>query len=538
MQTVTAAKELPIGPDASQADASQGVAEQIHQGKRLKGVEEEIVQLTNASGLQMQVVSKLEESLRSCISESELRRAIGLAFQEFETRLNDAFQESNRKFLNLFAKKEEVSEVHSAVGKKVNWGEYHHVLGKLAELRSYIDTAAETVFIGHRDALHGEFARKADAATVDMALKSKADLAEVNDLRARLERLEMLLSHAGTVQSARLDELRDDMNAKLNQNVKQLAGQIKEHADLIKGSLEHQKAQDEQLTGCAGSIGELGSSSRKLFEITGSHGRVHEDHKGQITQIKDLIDGVNAIARKNRKVLDDAVAELKEVNRGSEQRFGEISQKEKILERQLEFLMQASEASKRKVKEMGKSLGKTCTGLASDTERCAEAIATCEAQLRSTEHKLRAIQDEGGGGGGGGLAGLLSSGRRRDKSPPPSPNRHLAGVLEQLQAIVSEDIFVKRPPEGGGGGPLSLPAPAPPGVPSKDAAAAASMAALSGALRGGGNTWPPGQAAAEQIYRNPAVPPLPKAPSSVPSSARGAGGGAYGGNSARGGRPR
>ena len=44
------------------------------------------------------------------------------------------------------------------------------------------------------------------------------------------------------------------------------------------------------------------------------------------------------IARKNRKLLDDAVAELQRVNRGTAQRFGEISAKEKIMERQLDRL--------------------------------------------------------------------------------------------------------------------------------------------------------------------------------------------------------
>merc|ERR1712054_373203 len=99
--------------------------------------------------------------MRTMITEADLRRAIGLAFQEFEVRLQDAFQESNRKFLNMFSKKEDVASVEGMISKKVNWSEYHHVLGKISELRSYIDTTAESVFIGHRDALHQEFARKA-----------------------------------------------------------------------------------------------------------------------------------------------------------------------------------------------------------------------------------------------------------------------------------------------------------------------------------------------------------------------------------------
>eukprot|EP00420_Gonyaulax_spinifera_P007724 CAMPEP_0197930728 /NCGR_PEP_ID=MMETSP1439-20131203/105941_1 /TAXON_ID=66791 /ORGANISM="Gonyaulax spinifera, Strain CCMP409" /LENGTH=129 /DNA_ID=CAMNT_0043553433 /DNA_START=23 /DNA_END=409 /DNA_ORIENTATION=- len=128
------------------------------------------------------------------ISETDLRRAIGLAFQEFEHRLEDAFNDSNRKCLAMFSKRDEVSELEALIAKKVNWAEYNTVLKKLSELRMYIDTMADSIFIGHREALNGEFAKKADKLTTEQALRLKADWDEVNEVRARLERLEVLVS--------------------------------------------------------------------------------------------------------------------------------------------------------------------------------------------------------------------------------------------------------------------------------------------------------------------------------------------------------
>merc|ERR1719454_683521 len=117
------------------------------------------------------------------------------------------------------------------INKKVNWTDYQYLMGKLTELRTYIDHTAESVFLGHRDALQQEFARKADATSVDMALKAKADFTEINDLRARLERLEMLFTGLGAHQNARFDELREDLSSSFFTKVERLDSQLKEQQD-------------------------------------------------------------------------------------------------------------------------------------------------------------------------------------------------------------------------------------------------------------------------------------------------------------------
>merc|ERR1711959_345833 len=176
------------------------------------------------------------------------------------------FQESNRKFLNMFSKKEDVASVEGMISKKVNWSEYHQVLSKISELRSYIDTTAESVFIGHREALHQEFARKADAATVDMALKSKADFTEMNDLRARLERLEMLFSHAGMHHSAMLEDLRTELTDKFNGQIKQLQVHIKDHTEEIDRLKEQQKVTVDRVASNEAAITGLQTMTEGLKE--------------------------------------------------------------------------------------------------------------------------------------------------------------------------------------------------------------------------------------------------------------------------------
>merc|ERR1719197_1198656 len=210
------------------------LAQQLHQGKQIRALEEQLADLQKIVKTQHSTLSTAETQLRSTISQADLRRAIGLAFQEFEMRMQEELQQTHRTVLSQFCKRDEVQEVVSLVSKKVNWHDYQALLGKVTELRTYIDHTAESVFLGQRDALQQEFARKADATAVDMALKAKADFREINDLRARLERLEMLFTGAGLHQNARLDELREDLTTQMATQMKSLQEQLEEQGEEVK----------------------------------------------------------------------------------------------------------------------------------------------------------------------------------------------------------------------------------------------------------------------------------------------------------------
>jgi len=428
--------DLQIGPSEPKEDDEKvaPIAEQIFQRKKLQGIEDGIMGLKKDSRVQQESVLKIEVDMRTMITEADLRRAIGLAFQEFEVRLQDAFQESNRKFLNMFSKKEDVASVEGMISKKVNWSEYHHVLSKISELRTYIDTTAESVFIGHRDALHQEFARKADAATVDMALKSKADFTEMNDLRARLERLEMLFSHAGMHHSAMLEDLRTELTDKFNGQIKQLQVNIKDHTEEIDKLKEQQKLTVERVASNEAQIAQLTSTTDALKErqgkMWGNQQGILEDTKGIHQQLVLLHEG----QANQQKDLTAVNGDLKDLNSSCEVRFSEISEHTRVHSQQLEFLMQASEATKRRMRELSKKLEASCEGLTEENQNLTEHLSALERTMKRQEQTVKSMDQRAQVGG---------IKQIRPPEAPRDPNLHLHGVLSQLSAIA---IDPREPP--------------------------------------------------------------------------------------------
>jgi len=428
--------DLQIGATENKDDDEKvpPIAEQIFQRKKLQGIEDGIMCLKKDSRQQQETVVKIEVDMRTMITEADLRRAIGLAFQEFEVRLQDAFQESNRKFLNMFSKKEDVASVEGMISKKVNWSEYHHVLGKISELRTYIDTTAESVFIGHRDALHQEFARKADAATVDMALKSKADFTEMNDLRARLERLEMLFSHAGMHHSAMLEDLRTELTDKFNGQIKQLQVHIKDHTEEIDRLKEQQKLTVDRVASNETQISSLTSLTDTIKEkqktLWGNQQGILEDVSKMGEEIISLHEG----QKSQKKDLTNVSGDLKDLNSSCEIRFSENAEHTRVHSQQLEFLMQASEATKRRMRELSKKLEASCQGLTEENEHLTEHLSALERTMKRQEQTVKAMDQRAHVGG---------IKQIRPPESPRDPNLHLHGVLSQLSAIA---IDPREPP--------------------------------------------------------------------------------------------
>jgi hypothetical protein len=158
------------------------------------------------------MVVRLEKTMSDTISENDLRRAIGLALEEFDSQLTEAFRDSSRKALAMFAKCEDVVEIQNMINKKVNFDQYNSVLHKLSDLRKYIDTMAESVFIGHQESQQ-EYAKE---EFVEKSLKLKADLNELTEVRSKLERLEAIVSSNDTKHNSTMDELELTMASSLS----------------------------------------------------------------------------------------------------------------------------------------------------------------------------------------------------------------------------------------------------------------------------------------------------------------------------------
>lgn len=232
--SISKRQEMIIGPAAlesgmaASSEPKMAIAEQMHLRKKLAQLESRLKEIATLAGNQQKALIQFQGSLRGIVREEEFKRGIGLARTEFEARLQNAFQEATRKQLELFPRREELDKILETIKKKVIYGEHETLNQKLVEFRAYVDAAGEQVFSGQKDFLQTNFDRKADVVSVDLALKQKADMNELHDLRARLERLEMVFRHAGTWQSAKMDEIRADLKAYIDDELQNLTENTKQ----------------------------------------------------------------------------------------------------------------------------------------------------------------------------------------------------------------------------------------------------------------------------------------------------------------------
>jgi septal ring factor EnvC (AmiA/AmiB activator) len=428
------------------------LAEQMFQAKKVLQLGDQLDALEQQLASVQQLVSQAEDQLRQTISQQDLRRAIGLAFQEFELRMQEEFQQSHRTVLSQFCKKEEVQEVYTMVNKKVNWNDYQYLLSKVTELRTYIDHTAESVFLGHRDALQQEFARKADATSVDMALKAKADFTEINDLRARLERLEMLFSHSGMHHSARLDELREELTTSLSSNVKSFKASLSEHAT---------------------SLSELQAAEHRLQQYC-------EDTAHQITEVARRTDAIEdvlpataanieriereAAARGERLSTVDAALQsamherlqLNERIQGFEDqwssRLAALDDSSRRADQQVDFLTQANEALKRRVREVNRTLNEQHRGLAEEKDLLEARLAKTVKELDALSLPEQLAQ----------LQAQIDSLEQTQVPDTATPTEPAVPIADLLRKMINDAVPGLPNPSASGDPRMALPAPLPP----------------------------------------------------------------------------
>ncbi|CAK9115856.1 unnamed protein product [Durusdinium trenchii] len=457
--------QMATGLVDEEEEFPEPVADQNLNRRKVLDLQHEINQLQKLSLKHHEAVTHLETGLKTMISEVHLRRALGLAFQEFENRIEDAFQDSNRKCLSMFSKREDVIELQTLVTKKVNWAEYNAVLKKLADLRQYVDGMAETVFIGQREALESEFAKKANADWVEKALGEKAEFTDLNDVRARLERLEVLVAHNDQKHSSKLQAMREETAAKndeIYQNLEiessgsqtnrapfaddrcrahwlpcQLLKGVRQHALMKeangtmtsnKQSVQDMKTMIERhearLKQTDSSLLEMSKAQQEMAQLAG------KTLLPRIEQMEDWLQRKDQARDELLRQLEGQADELKgavsvvEMGRQGEQ-FRE----------QLEFLMQATEMLKRRLREMSKHQNGKMKEISDDQGRQVQQLAALERvmkrQDRETRAELRSMTATGDSwraptGGGHGLPMLPAE---------EDPNVRLTGVLQQLQKI-------------------------------------------------------------------------------------------------------
>merc|ERR1719506_1622144 len=162
----------------------------------------------------------------------------------------------------MFAKSEDVSEIQSKIDKKVNFAEYNTCLQKLSDLRRYVDTMAESVFIGHQESKE-EFAKEVN---VEKALKLKADLVELTQVRAKLERLEAIVTANDLKHNHRMDELAEQVTQSQAINIKSNRTMIEQNKALIQKLEQEGILINKRVTVTEESIRQISDNAKSLAD--------------------------------------------------------------------------------------------------------------------------------------------------------------------------------------------------------------------------------------------------------------------------------
>lgn len=432
--------DLDLARAGNAKDTEATITELSFNRKRLFAVEHVVDNLRQTTRQQYEALVKIEDGLKCMISETDLRRAVGLAFQEFEHRLEDAFQDSNRKFLSMFSKRSEVVELETVMGKKVNWTDYNTVLQKLSDLRRYIDTMADSIFVGHINALNGQFAKKADKEHVDDALGQKADWDEVNNIRARLERLEVLVQQTDAKQTDAVEALRYETCRDRRALEEKHIALISENTNGIDSLHNEHKVFVQRL----GSAEEEVASLKCVSERLGQDLQALQEQHSQvivpsIAAMQEELRQVQGTAARLQEDLRGLLARTEAFEATAVGKFSNLFQQAEHCREQLEFLMQATEMIKRRSRDVAKTTSDQFKVGAEDHERLGQQVAALERQLKRQEKEVRHLE---------GRASLKTDGRSTQLPLPGidlksgDPSDRLKGVLDQL-----EKIAASSPPE-------------------------------------------------------------------------------------------
>jgi len=432
------------------AACNDSIAEHNFNRKKMLQLEQGIGSLEKAARQHNQVVTQLESGLKAMISETDLRRAIGLAFQEFEHRLEDAFQDSNRKCLAMFSRRDDVSELQGQINKRVSWAEFNSVMKKMADLRQYIDTMADSVFIGHREALNGEFAKKADKQTVEEALKMKADTDDVNEVRARLERLEVMVSHTDARQTSALEALRDEMDQKRSETAERQQAAINQNAATMTDLKAAHDAILQRLSGAEAEITSLGTASNKLREVQQLlKSRQDEVILPKMSEMQEQLQRVEAAAGQMQQDLQTMERDAADFREGSQRTVEFLSSQVKSSKENVEFLLQETEMIKRRAVQLTKKHTASCEKHTDEQERLSQQLQALERDLKRQGRDVRAaaagrsqsLDDHSavaglraltGGAPGGALAALPAP---PDATAAADAGDRLRSMMEQIERI-------------------------------------------------------------------------------------------------------
>mmetsp|Transcript_6140 Transcript_6140/g.14250 ORF Transcript_6140/g.14250 Transcript_6140/m.14250 type:complete len:531 (-) Transcript_6140:17-1609(-) len=368
------------------------IAEAMFNRKRMLKLENGLNNLQKSAQRNYEVVNQIESGMKAMISEGDLRRALGLAFEEFEHRLEEAFAESSRKSLSLFSKREEVEEMQGQIAKRVSRSEYNHVIKKLADLRLYIETMAESVFIGHREALDGKFAEKADQVSLDEVVRQKADNDSVNEVRARLERLEAQLRFTDSRQAAAIEALREELTTKTGERMNEAQASINANLGKLSELKDEWAGLQTRLGSAEAGITKLGQTCKTLRE--GQEGiKTNQDEvSNKMAAVQDHLVTFQEFAERLTQSLNDLAADTADFKEKSDKSSKGLSTIVNSNKERVEFLLEETEMIKRRAKEHAKTQSSGFKELTGEQEKLLQQLQALERDTRKQVREFRALE--------------------------------------------------------------------------------------------------------------------------------------------------
>jgi len=438
--------DFAVVPHGQHAEEIEPISEQNFNRKKMLSMEQGINKLQKTTRQQHEVVVNLETNLKAMISEADLRRAIGLAFQEFENRIEDAFQDSNRKCLQMFSKRDECAQLEADLKRKVNWSDYNAMMKKMSDLRQYIDSMAESVFLGQREALESEFSKKADWQTVEKSLKSKADFSDVNDVRARLERLEVLVQQNDAKFSSKFEGLKAEIAEERKETFAKQEALMKDAESIIANNKQQYSALKEKLEGAEDKLHSLNhglSETRKALREVQS--MQDSNMLPRLFSIEDRLSQNEASDGQRQEMINDLDARHQDLKGSIDDKLAGLSKQGDDCKEQLDFLMKATDMIKRRSRETTKANTAKFQELTDDQEKHLQQLAALERLLKKHEREVRAVEhrttkalaDTAPGEYGFMRALPPPMASMMETHEPADPNNRLVDVLEQLEKIAN-----------------------------------------------------------------------------------------------------
>lgn len=379
-------------PEDHEGENIEPIVDMVCNQHKIVSLEKDMSKLSERSKRQHASVMKLEVDVQSAVSVNDLHAALGLAFEEVDSRLEETFRDSNAKFLSMFARRDDLRELQDVVSNKVTRHEHNAVMKCLSDLRTHFDSVTDSVFMRHIEAIKIDFARKADADWSQEQLGKKADLDDFVDVKARLERLEVLFAEQRAQMPIILQQYADKSAADLAAAVSSNRAKMEANKVLIAAiRADHQEV-----------LKRLTKTEEQLVTMT----EYHDTHRGITDTLQDAHENVvltgigklqsnladlEGFTKKAHAALEALGKETRQFHESAQANFKELQSQASSDKRQLELLMDAVEMQKRRAREFTKSNTAALKDLTEEQEKLAQQINAVEVFAKGQERKGRAV---------------------------------------------------------------------------------------------------------------------------------------------------